>query len=88
MLSLLFFVEDFKHLDRRCRNTRTGTEDSGYTGFVKEVIVLSGNDTAGCHHDILAAELAKFFYDLRNKSLVSCSQRRYTENVHVILHSL
>ena len=34
----------------------TRAEDGSYTGFVKEVIVLCGDNTAGSYHDVFTAE--------------------------------
>lgn len=53
---LLSVREYLKHLDGRYGNTCAGTEDSCDARFVKEVIVLSGDYTAGSHEDVLAAE--------------------------------
>ncbi len=35
----------------------TGAEDGGDASLVEEVVVLSGDDTAGDDHDILATQL-------------------------------
>ncbi len=70
---LLFFsFKKLKHLDCRNRNAGTGAEDCGDTCLVKEIIVLSGNNTAGSHHDVLAAEFLEFLDHLRNQGLVTC----------------
>ena len=50
---------------RGVSNARTRTKDSGNAGFVEEVVVLRGDDTAGGDHDIRTAEFLELLDDLR-----------------------
>ena len=87
LFSGFFAVEYFEHLYCRYRNTGTGAEDCGNTGFVKEVVILSGYHTAGSDHDVFTAKLLKLLDNLRYEGLVACGERRHTENMDVVLHS-
>ena len=52
-----FGFEQFEHLYGRGGDTCAGAEDGCDAGLVEEVIVLSGDYTAGGDHDVFAAEL-------------------------------
>ena len=66
-------------------NGGAGTEDGGNAGFVKEVIVLRGDDTTGGDHDIRTAEFLELLDDLRNEGLVTCRKRGDTQYMDIVL---
>ena len=87
--SLLFFtVEYLDHLDGGYGDACSGAEDSSYTCLIQEVVVLGRDYTSGGYDDVLAAELLELFDYLRNQSLVAGCQRRNSEDVNVVFHSL
>ncbi len=88
LFSGFFAVEYFEHLNCRYRNTGTGAEDCGNTGFVKEVVILGGYHTAGSDHDVFTAELLELFDNLRNQSLVACGERADAKDVDIVFHCL
>ena len=69
----------------RLRYIRARTEYGGYACLVEEVVVLRGDDTTGNHHDVLATEFLQFINHLRHEGLVSCSERRDTQYMHIVL---
>ena len=85
---LFLTLVDFKHTDSCQRNPCTGTEDGSHAGLIKEVVILSGDDTACYNNDILAAELLQFLDHLRHKGLVTGCQRRHAKEMHVVLNGL
>ncbi len=54
---LFLAFEKFKHLDCRDGDTCAGAEDGCNSRFVKEVIVLSGDNATGGHEDVFTSEL-------------------------------
>ena len=66
----------------------TGAEHGSHTGLIEEVVVLSGNYTAGNDHDVLATQFLQLFDELGNEGLVASSQRAGTHYVYVVLNSL
>ena len=69
----------------RIRHRRTRTEDGGNAGFVEEVVVLRGDDTTGCNHDIRTAEFLELLNHLRDEGLVTCRKRRDTQYMDIVL---
>ena len=70
---------------RGVSNARTRTKDSGNAGFVEEVVVLRGDDTAGGDHDIRTAEFLEFLDDLRDEGLVTCREAGDTQYMDIVL---
>lgn len=75
MLFFRLFVENLKHLDSGQRNSCAGTEDSRYACLVEEVVVLSGDNTAGSDKDIFTTKFLKLLNNLRDESLMTGSER-------------
>ena len=53
--------KDIHDFAGRLGDAGTRTEDGGYTCLVEEVVVLSGNDTAGNDQDLLEAQFLELF---------------------------
>ena len=70
---------------RGVSNARTRTKDSGNAGFVEEVVVLRGDDTAGGDHDIRTAEFLELLNDLRDEGLVTCREAGDTQYMDIVL---
>ena len=58
---------------RRIGNGSAGAEDGSDAGFVQEVIILCGDDTTCCDHDVGSAEFLEF---LRRKRLATTALPR------------
>ena len=71
---VLLSEEQFHDLASGLGYAGAGTEDSGCTCLVEEVIVLCGDNATHNYHDILAAQFLEFLNYLRNQSLVTSSQ--------------
>ena len=70
----LLCQKDLQDLARSLRYGSTRTEDSSHTCLIQEVLVLCRNYTTSDNNDILATQLLKLLDNLRNQSLVACSQ--------------
>ena len=70
---------------RRIGYRGAGAEDGGNAGFVKEVIVLRGDDTTGGDHDIRTTEFLELLDDLRDEGLVTCREAGDTQYMDVVL---
>ena len=62
------------NFDGRTHDVGTRTEDGGYAGLVKEVVVVDGNYTSGNHGDVFTTQLLEFFDNGRNQRLVAGGQ--------------
>ena len=76
-------VENLHHLDSRVWDTCTWTEYGSYASFVEEVVVLNWDNATGSYDNVLTAKFLQLVDNLRDEGLMTCSQRRYTENVNV-----
>ena len=75
---------NFCRVSHRC----SWAEDGGDAGFVQEVVVLCGDDTTRCDHDVRATEFLEFFDDLRDKCLMTSCQAGDTQHMDVVLDGL
>ena len=69
-------------------NRGARAEDGGDTGFVEEVVVLRGDDTARSNHYVGTAEFLELLDDLRDEGLVTCRERGDTQYMDIVLHRL
>ena len=80
--------EQLHHYLGTISNGSTRAEDGGDTGFVQEVIVLCGDDTTCCDHDVRATKLLQFFDHLRDERLVSSCKAGDTQHMDIVLDGL
>ena len=81
---LLLHQQLHYHFSAVC-NRSTRTKYCSDTGFVQEVVVLRGDDTAGGDHDIRTAEFLELLDDLRDEGLMACCKRGDTLYMDIVL---
>src|ERR1035441_4029248 len=73
---------------RRHGNHRAGSVDAGYSGLVKKFVILRGNHAACNYQDVVPIEFAQLVDQLRHQRLVTRSQRRHADDMHIVLDSM
>src|SRR5690554_4926292 len=87
-LSLTHLQQKIQNINSCLSYRGTGTKNAHHAGIVQELVILVRNNPSGNHHDVFASQLLKLSNHLGNQGLVTCSQGRNTQYVHIVFHSL
>ena len=78
----------FQHLHGGAGDGSSRPEDGSYTCFIKEIIVLGGNHSAGNDDNVRASQFFQLLDYLRDQSLVPGGQGGNSHYVHIVFYCL
>ncbi len=84
--SLTFFNDGGQCFAGRFRDCRAGAKDTGGTGGIQFIIILTRNNAAADNDDVVGTELFQLSGQLRHQGFMTGGQTGHADNVHVIFH--